>query len=298
MSVELQRVLETYGAELRGATYMGKCPLCEHSALAISPGKKQAVVVNCFKCGTVRQQELAKLALAVAHSDRPVTGKLPQAKPGKDHSAAELWRKLEQAEARLPHDGQAQSFLAARGISLATAQAHRLGAVTIHDKARVVIPYLGGTFGEYIWQLRYRQIVVTDKAWKWYCEKLKRGYRRLYNLPLLQNWQADDPQPLVITEAELDALMLTSMGVAASSVDGAGHSLVAKDTALLRGVRHLVLAFDNDEEGRKCTARFKAQLPHARVLCGYEAKDLGDLRTAMGHEAFTARLQKYLGGSK
>jgi DNA primase len=73
--------------------------------------------------------------------------------------------------------------------------------------------------------------------------------------------------------------------------------LVEEDLILLRKVKNLVLAFDQDEAGAKCTARFKQYLPAARVLGGYGGegcKDLGELRAAMGTQAFTERLNRFL----
>ena len=123
------------------------------------------------------------------------------------------------------------------------------------------------------------------------------GGRRLFNLPTLINWDDADTEPLIVTESELDCMMLVGLGVQACSVDTAGHRLIEEDLLLLRKVKNLVLAFDQDEAGAKCTTRFKQYLPNARMLRGYgkdKVKDLGDLYHEMNAAAFKTRLERFL----
>ena len=293
MSVELQRVLSHFAA----VDGKGKCPFCGHHSMMIDPGKKTDVLVHCFNCPQ-RQVELARLANEVAR-DATVVIKpsriITHAK--RAWSEDELNERLTTAQKNLLTDTAAQNFLADRGISLELAQSFGLGAGDYYWEDRVVIPYFDGELAESLLQLRYRRIrEMKSKVTKWRCEKRMLGGRRLFNLPLLRLWDAANPKPLILTEAELDCMMLAALGINSCSVDTAGHRLVEEDLLLLRTVKHLVLAFDQDDPGEKCTARFKGYLPHARVLGGYAApnvKDLGDLRAAMGHEAFDARLRRF-----
>ena len=294
MTAELQRVLSHFDA-IDGKAV---CPFCKHQSLSIDAGKAQAVLVHCFNCPQ-KQAELAKLAAAVARDMNVVvkpTRILTHTK--KAWSELELNDRLFSAQEHLPHDDGARQFLTARGISLELAQQFGLGAGEFYWEQRVVIPYFDGELGESLLQLRFRRLrELKDKKTKWRCEKRLLGGRRLFNLPLLRLWDAADTSPLVITESELDCMMLVGLGVHACSVDTAGHRLIEEDLLLLQRVKNLVLAFDQDEQGLKCTARFRQYLPAARLLGGYAApnvKDLGDLRAAIGHEAFEARLRRFL----
>jgi Toprim-like len=293
MNLELQRVLSHFLAVDGKAV----CPHCGKHSLSIDNGKKAAWTIHCFNCPD-RQAELAKAALAVSRDiNAPVRtpAKPPHIK--KEWTETQLWNRLESSEQTLMTDKTAQHFLIARGIPLATAQAFRIGAGDYYFDHRLVIPYLDGEFAESLLQLRYRQVKVSqDRSKKWRCDKRSLGGRRLFNLSLLRSWDPNDCSPLVITEAELDCMMLTALGISACSVDTAGHRLVEEDLALLLQVKNLVLAFDQDEAGAKCTERFRKVLPKARVLSGYDKKDLGDLREAMGPQAFEQRIKRYLQG--
>lgn len=312
MTAELQRVLSHFDA----VDGMAVCPFCKHHSLSIDAGKEQAVLVHCFNC-TQKQAELAKLAATIAHDVTVVVKPLHKSEHIKrSWSEDELNERLAASQKKLPTDTAAVKFLSARGITLELAQSFGLGAGEYYYEPRVVIPYLDGLLSESLLQLRYRRLrEAKDKKTKWRCEKRMLGGRRLFNLPLLHRWDAADSSPLVITEAELDCMMLVGLGAHACSVDTAGHRLVEEDLLLLQRVKNLVLAFDQDEAGEKCTARFKEYLPKARVLGGYkrpshccedvneciskcghypDVKDLGDLRAAMGHEAFEIRLRRFL----
>jgi DNA primase len=280
---------------------MATCPDCGHHSLSIDAGKKQAVLVHYFNCGDVNRAALAKKVIEIAKSNTPVTAPATPPKKRRTWTEAQLWAMLAGAERTLVKDRDAQAFLAARGIPLTLAQAFRLGSGHYYFEPRVVVPYVDGALVDEILQFRYRQTMVArdaegkeTKRKKWRCDKRSLGGRRLFNLPLLRRWDPDSPQPLIITEAELDAMMLVGIGVNACSVDTAGHIPIEEDVNLLGQVKNLVLAFDQDEAGAKCTARFKQALPHARVISGYGVKDLGDLRTAMGPTAFEQRIRKFL----
>ncbi|MFZ0479745.1 MAG: toprim domain-containing protein [Terriglobales bacterium] len=293
MTNELTRAILHYKATLSGGAYIGTCPLCSHHCLVLSAGKKHPVACHCFR--DCPQDALYKLVRTVAEANTPIATKIPDAPAPKTFTESELFAKLAPAESQRT---TALPFLEQRGITLAVAQQHRLGVVHIHGCQRLVLPYLAGTFSEHIFQLRYRALDPSDDLPKWTCEKIQLGVRRLFNLPLLAGWSPNDVQPLVITESELDCLMLLSIGIAACSVDTAYHKLSPRDLAALQTVKYLVLAFDLDEAGNACTARFKAALPQAKILEGFGAKhnvkDLGELRLKVGTEAFAAGLQRFL----
>jgi transcription elongation factor Elf1 len=295
MNIELQRVVQHFNAVDKGGTWFAECPICGRHSLSLDAGKKAAVVAHCFNCEGGNQVQLARKVLDIAMSNLPVVAAI--SKPREKHSwtEEELWRRLEGAELKLTTDRSSQAFLAGRGIPLATAQALRIGSGDFYYDHRIVIPYLDGEFSETVLQLRYRQVSTTaDKSKKWRCEKRSLGGRRLFNLPLLRSWDPESTRPVVITEAELDALMLLALGIDACSVDTAGHVPTKEDLELLCRVRNVVIAFDTDDAGAKCVERFKKVLPKAKVLGGFNAKDLGDLRTTMGPEAFEQRIKRFL----
>ena len=299
---ELAKVVAAFDAKPKGdgRTFQAECPTCHHRALAINVGRRSPYTLWCFRCEGANQKELAKLAAEAAQGSGPAAD-LTKVKPlqRKAWSEKVLLARLEAAEQALAGHREAQAFLASRGIDMATAQAFRLGFRNCYHAARIAVPYFDSEFGG-LYQLRYRALVVPmkdgapDEEQKWKAEKRELGYRRLFNLPLLMGWDPDDTRPLLVTESEIDAIMVVGLGVDAASVDSAKHHLVDADLALLKQVRNLVLAFDQDEDGQKCTTRFKSQLPHARVLGGYGTKDLGDLRISIGPAQFERRLNNFL----
>jgi DNA primase len=293
-TTELGRVLSHFHA----VDGKAECPFCHHHSLTIDSGKDRPVLIHCFNCPD-RQAELAKIANTVSRDVNAPVHKVNAARPTRrEWTEEQLQQTLTAARHTLLSDKAAQKFLADRGIPLVLAQCFGLGSGEYYYEPRIVIPYFDGVFGESVLQLRYRQIrSAQSKVNKWRCEKRLLGGRRLFNLPLLLNWDPHNTQPLVITESELDCMMLSGLDVQAISVDTAGHRLVEQDLTLLRHVKNLILAFDQDEAGAKCTARFKQYLPAAKVLGGYakeNVKDLGDLRAEIGSKDFEARLRRFL----
>jgi hypothetical protein len=288
---ELAKVIAEFGAVKRGSEFLALCSGCGKHALSIQPGRKRPWVLRCYNCGSV--PDLVKRATAAAKSDREVPP--VEAKPVTRRTWPEekLQARLREANKNLEGNRTAQNFLANRGISMTTARALRLGYRFCYHAPRIVVPYIEDLFGG-LFQLRYRALVVTEPKDKWKCEKRERGYRLLWNRPLLCGWDPQDSRPLVITESELDGAMLTMFGVAAVSVDSAGHVLTDEDVALLKPVRNLVLAMDMDEEGRKCVDRFKTTFPAARVL-RFEKKDLGEVYQA-DPQGFADRIKRFLEG--
>lgn len=275
-----------------------QCPACKKD-LDATKGKNGKLLLYCWHCnGGGDRIVLAALARSLDGAPLPVR----VTRPRKEWTEEQLQTTLNNAQQNLLKDKAAQSFLSDRGISLEFAQSFGLGCGEFYGEQRLVIPYFDGVFSEHVFQLRYRRIKDKEsKVGKWACEKRMLGGRRLFNLPLLLNWDPDYSAPLIISESELDCMMLSGLGVNAVSVDTAGHRLVEDDLKLLRQVKQLYLAFDQDDAGWKCTQRFKSHLPNARVLGGYApdalgtgVKDIGDLSHSMGAAPFAARLNSYL----
>ena len=286
---ELQRVIQRFQAVPVSDGWKGICPLCGHHSLSISQGDKQPVIGCCFRCHEEgRDAEVTKHILEAANSGVPVSDVyIPPKRAKRSHSEEELWAKLATAQKELDTDRQALDLLESRGISIETAKTLQLGSGYFYGCRRLVIPYFDGVLGERLIQLRYRQLDVPrnpdgseNKDHKWKSEKVERGIYRLFNLPLLRDWSPDNTDPLVVTESELDAMMLLSMGIAAVSVDSAKHKLTDEDRALLLRVKNRFFALDQDQDGFDCTDRFMLSMPGSRHIGGYGpvAKDLGDLR--------------------
>jgi len=285
----LARAVQRFSARRKGDQWIGVCPnpSCGHHSLSLSEGDKLPVIGYCFR----EEKDMTAAVLeAVSGSGALAPAFIPPKRKRKSHNEEELYKKMVAAEAALEHDEHALAFLRSRGISIETAQKFRLGAANYPGcpGKYLVIPYFDdAAFRDQPIQIRYRQLVVPcnpdgseNKANKWRCDKTFQGHYRLFNLPLLHARSEDSTDPLVITESELDCMMVDSLGVAALSVDSAGHKLTEEDRTLLLAVKNLFLAFDQDEEGFECTKRFMLGLPYARMISGYGqvAKDLGDLR--------------------
>jgi hypothetical protein len=288
---DLAKVIVEFGAVRRGCEFIALCTGCGKHALSIQPGRKRPWVLRCYNCGSV--PDLVKRATAAAKSDREVPP--VEAKPVTRRTWPEekLQARLREANKNLEGNRVAQEFLGKRGISMQTARALRFGYRFCYKAPRIAVPYFIDVF-DGLYQIRYRALTVTEPKDKWKCQKTERGFRRLFNVPLLHGWDPANERPVVLTESELDCAMMTDFGVAALSVDSAHHVLVDEDVALLKQVRNLVLAMDMDEEGRKCVDRFKVTFPTARVL-KFEKKDLGEEYQA-DPQGFAGRIKRFLEG--
>lgn len=88
------------------------------------------------------------------------------------------------------------------------------------------------------------------------------------------NFPLDPARKVWITEGTLDALSLLVFGKQALAVLSAGQDPKKID---LKEFKHLVLAFDNDEAGRKAVKRWKVIYPEAEVALPNPGMDWNDI---------------------
>ena len=190
------------------------------------------------------------------------------------------------------HLGQAEAYLAARGIDSSAANTYRLGVVPLegdlplpeHDeyRGRLVIPYLteGG-----IVNMKFR--CLKDHS----CKEVKHakytglpGRNNLYNVRAL----FDASETLAVCEGELDALVLSVSGVPSVGIPGA--------TAVQKHYRYIFADFtrivvftDGDEAGKKLGATLREQVGAIPVRLP-EGRDVTDMIVGGELEWLTDRL--------
>jgi hypothetical protein len=164
----------------------------------------------------------------------------------------------------------AKEFLTDRGITIETARRLRFG----FENGYVVIP----TFvdGELV-AVKHRNTKPSSKEKKWKKFNRDKSTHWLFNRATFTDaCFADD---VYITESELDAAMLESMGIRAVSVDTAGHKISDADVSLLKNfLGTLVFAPDTDKPGIGCALKLAEDLGlEAAIGLKPPTKDLGDL---------------------
>lgn len=87
---------------------------------------------------------------------------------------------------------------------------------------------------------------------------------------------------VVITEGELDALVLWSMNIPAVSSTGGAMSFKAEWADTLKDIKDIYLCFDNDGAGAEGMVRVLKHLPHARVIFIPEQPGVKDISDFVG----------------
>lgn len=109
----------------------------------------------------------------------------------------------------------------------------------------------------------------------------------------------DPAQPVYITEGILDALSLHTLGVQAVAVLAAGQDPGKVDLAEFQ---NLVLAFDNDDAGRRAVKKWKQAHPLADVILCDPGQDWNDLLTSgtleQAKKQFQTALPRYRANGK
>ena len=208
---------------------------------------------------------------AFKHSDDKTPAAISKAPQKPTESATEDYTEYyKQCELSLKDSKEALSYLAARGISYATAARCHLGfdakadpAKSNHPTPRVIIPtckshYVG------------RAIIETDKAYKKL--NVKGGSPYIFNAAALTG----DSNIIYVTEGAFDALSLLEIGKEAIALNSTGNTRLLIDylTGSPQPEKAFIICFDNDTDK---TAETTTQ--HANDL-------LTQLR-AMGYKAIT-----------
>ena len=186
--------------------------------------------------------------------------------------------RLRQAEARLK---EAASFLESRGITIETARRLHFG----FENGYVVMP----TFVDSdLVKVKLRNVKPTSKDDKWKKFGKHKGAHFLFNRSALADVFRET---VYLTESELDAAMLESMGHPAISVDSAGHKLCDADKKLIAEFAGtIVFAPDTDKPGIGCALQIAEDLELEDAIgLRPPTKDLGDLY-AQDPNAFADKL--------
>jgi len=264
--------------------WVTRCILPGHAdhnpSLAISaPNGKLLCVCTCN-----RQNELFAAVAARLRNDGPKHSELvntsPQALKPLTNSEGTGWQySAEKVQAAAKCIGEAENFLAGRGISLEVARKHQLGFESIGGKGYLVIPTF---FESNLVCCKLRALHPISKNDKWKKWDRDKGVFYLYNREAAETATILDTVYLV--ESELDALTGESHDILAVSVDTAKHKLNNRDAELLRTVVNtssLVFAPDSDTPGLQCAVNIAADLGmNGSVGIEWPGKDLGELYSA------------------
>ena len=172
----------------------------------------------------------------------------------------------------------AKEFLFRRGISMDVARDYLLydkdgvnGRIAIPCKMHGLVPYI-----------KLRAIDPSDK-YKWMNATSDLPGRKtcVYMIGELK------PQPAIVTESELDALMLEThrrMGgysVTIYAIGGVTQNFDMWDSLVFLHGNKAFSAFDNDKAGQKCTSKWGLN----ELIYDLECKDLGELYERHGSGA-------------
>lgn len=219
--------------------------------------------VQCFSCGANRAplQFLADLsgldlvveADAVRALAEQLTGDGPPPKPKAKADPAELQERVEQwcANLTLPKYAPQAMYLLDRGLTLETLTKARIG----YTGRAYAVP-LYSPWGCLL-SVKYRRDDLAEPEAPKYWTHPGMGATVLYHPPPFR-WQRSKTDvwsgPVVLTEGELDALLLAQYGVPAVSANNGVSSVLSVLPSLLDGCAGVVLCLDQDEPGRKASS--------------------------------------------
>ena len=185
--------------------------------------------------------------------------------------AADLTAYFAECRDRLKRSPEAISYLQARGITLDTALQFWIGfdpaadpAQSNHPTPRLIIPTCRTHY--------VARSIDPDTPSKWAKMNNKGGRPAIFNAKVLQD---SSTEAVFVTEGVFDALSLVEVGAAAIALNSTANA--GKLIDLLREKRTaatLILCFDNDDAGKKCTKTLREGLQRLNIsfvtadLCG------------------------------
>jgi len=178
-------------------------------------------------------------------------------------------------------DEEAKEYLFSRRISPRTIKHFRLGVTEKYGRKVIAIPYFHPTqrdsFGKrVVVAVKYR--ALSDKVY--FAETGSNLRDFLFNHEILLD---DNVKEVVITEGEMDALSLFSVGYenVLSLSSGVSHASSGDFIDDLKKKEKVVICFDNDSEGRKAVRELAKRLDykcvHVKLPNGF--KDLNEYFT-------------------
>lgn len=185
--------------------------------------------------------------------------------------ATDLTAYFAECRERLKRSPEAISYLQARGISLDTALQYWIGfdpaadpAQSSHPTPRIITPTCRTHY--------VARSIDPNTPSKWAKMNNKGGHPAIFNAKVLQD---SSTEAVFVTEGFFDALSILEVGAAAIALNSTSNASKLLD--LLREKRTaatLILCFDNDDAGKKCTKTLREGLQRLNIsfvtadLCG------------------------------
>lgn len=194
---------------------------------------------------------------------------------------------------RLKKSPEAISYLQARGISLDTALQYWIGfdpkadpAQSKHPTPRIITPTCRTHY--------IARSIDPDTPKQWAKMNNKGGTPAIFNAKVLQDSSID---AVFVTEGFFDALSIIEVGAAAIALNSTSNaSKLIEKLREKRTAATLILCFDNDDAGKKCTKTIREGLQRLNIsyvvadVCG-GYKDPNEHLQA-SRESFTAAVQE------
>lgn len=197
--------------------------------------------------------------------------------PMTDYSPPKRVYKKPEKQPRKIHEA-AEQYITARGISVATAEAYRLGT---DDEGNLMFPYFDDT-GEHVFN-KFR-----------YPRKLNKGERKAWReadtKPILFGMHlCDTAKPLTAFEGEFDAMAGYEAGIPnCVSVPSGAEDFTWVDTCwdFVQQFESIYIYGDNDAPGQEMVRRLSVKLSDKRVfVVQHECKDANELLFRQGTSA-------------
>jgi replicative DNA helicase len=209
--------------------------------------------------------------LEVKRDKTPPTTEGAEAASQELTEAADLTAYFAECRERLKRSPEAISYLQARGITLDTALQFWIGfdpaadpAQSNHPTPRLIIPTCRTHY--------VARSIDPDTPSKWAKMNNKGGRPAIFNAKVLQD---SSTEAVFVTEGFFDALSIIEVGGQAIALNSTSNaSKLLEQLREKRTAATLILCFDNDDAGKKCTKTLREGLQRLNIsfvtadLCG------------------------------
>ena len=225
-------------------------------------GERGSIVKLVSKCLNISYTGAEEWLYYTFGGESGVTIDLPRIELGREKNEVEEIdsRKLEQFDYYHPYTDK-------RGLSRKIVDEFRIGYDSVTDS--ITFP---------VWDERGKLKFITERSVKSKRFNIPRGTDK--PLYLLNRVIKIDAPIVMVTEGQIDALTAWQYGFPCCATMGTPSEQQIK-SLVKSGVRTIVLAFDNDESGRKFTEKVKKMLPDSvltyEMVFPQNKKDINDL---------------------